>query len=129
MGWGGSKETLVNAGRLQAERQLGEQAWAGSSWLRVARPEGRSPRAIGVRGQAEWCWQCSQSACCGADSSGNDRKLLWGPWSGPLLFWLCLLGIGHVSRGCGRWSSASLPDPSRGGQWSGGCGSSQGPEL
>lgn len=34
-----------------------------------------------------------------------------GRGQGPLLFWLCPLGIGHVSRGCGRWSSASLPDP------------------
>lgn len=34
-----------------------------------------------------------------------------GCGQGLLLFWPCPLGIGQVSGGCGRWSSASLPEP------------------
>lgn len=101
----------------------------GSSRLcRVCQRDGRPGRlsegsGVGMR-------QRSQSACCGADSSGNDRKLLWGLWSGTVTF----LAVPPWHRPCVQrlWTLVfSFPSrpPASGGQWSGGCGSSQGPEL
>lgn len=74
--------------------------------------------------------QCGQSACCGADSSENDRKLLWGLWSGAITF--LAVPPWHWPGVRRLWTLVfSFPSraPAGGGQWSGGCGSSQGPEL